>query len=238
MKSIFFLLLFSCCFISGCRKEETVEYSGRLLFTKKFPTPIANREISLRQVGAAIDTSSGLAAGEARTVTDANGFFNIAFRPASFTLSPGWNSNSLLLTSDTVFPRFSRVNYPGPEYGENSPIYIGKVVDTAVIRVTVSANLSATDTMGLEGLTLSGKFYKEYSGRTAAAGSTIVLDTLQNLLFTNFDCSHQTFYNNLLGGRRLISSSGHVTIHGIMTHPQQLSADDEGLKEFTFYYAK
>lgn len=240
-KLIFGLILISSFLICGCRKEKTVVFSGRFLFTKKYPTPVANRKIELYQrgSGAAIGIASGSSSAEANGATDANGSYHIGFKPGKsfFIIFSGSNGNDLEMHStDSLFPSFSRNNIPSDGYEESSPQYIGKIIDTAIIKVRIATTttLAPSDTVALNAMTLSGNIYREYTGMNAAAGSDFVIDTIYNMLFTDFDHVNRTFWNNLEVGR-LKTSWGSKYLRSEMVFPYELSSNDEGSKELSFY---
>jgi hypothetical protein len=124
-------------------------------------------------------------------------------------------------------------------YNSTKPTFIGKSIDTAIIKVDLLSNLEATDTIGVDGYTLNGSLDKEYTGLKGTAGSVLILDTITNMLFTDFDCSTQTFTNNLYAGRKWTTIYGYVTITSEgFPSPYQLSTDDETKKELMFYFKK
>ena len=220
-------------------------FSGHLLLTDKHPLPLANRKIELYQSGspAAVGIISGSSSSSATAMTDANGFFHLSFTPgeSSFIIFSSPSSSPLTLSNplgDTTFPQFSRRNFPSG-YNPDAPIYIGKSIDTAIIKVHLISDLTASDTIGLQAYTLNGRINKEYIGRSAEAGSVIVLDTISKMLFTDFDCYEQKFINTLYAGRQWTTAWGYTTISSAgVVSPSQLSATNETRKEITFYFKK
>lgn len=100
-------------------------------------------------------------------------------------------------------------------------------------------DLTVTDTIGVQGYTISGRLNKEYTGLAAPAGSIITLDTIYNMLFTDFDCNENKFTNTLYAGRKWTTSWGYVTISSEgVNSPFQLSATDETKQELLFYFKK
>jgi hypothetical protein len=246
MKPAFYLLILMTLLFSGCKKEKPIVFSGQLLLTSKFPYPLVNRKIEIYQPGSpsAIGINSGSRSSSATTRTDANGNFRLSFTPgtASFLIFSGTNSNSLSLANssdETAFPRFSRKNFPDSAYDAAKPIFVGKTIDTAIIKVDLSSDLTATDTIGLRAYTISGSIDKEYIGRSGTMGATIVLDTIYNLLLTDFDCFAKKFINTVYAGRKWTTTSGYVTIssYGFIS-PYQFSAIDEAKQEIKFYFKK
>lgn len=246
MKSKAWLLFIFCFLFSTCKKEKPVIFSGQLLLTEKYPFPISNRKIEIYQKGSpgAIGINSGALSSSATTVTDANGNFRVSFIPgtSSFIVFTGVNHNPLTLSNsigDTSFPRFYRRNFPDSGYDPARPIFIGKSIDTGVIKVNLMTDLNPTDTIGLRAYTITGSLYKEYTGRTASAGSIFILDTIINMLFTDFDCVEKKFMNTLYAGRQWTTVWGYKTISGSgWVSPYQLSEEDETKKEITFYFSK
>ncbi|HEY8691093.1 MAG TPA: hypothetical protein VIM07_17805 [Chitinophagaceae bacterium] len=247
MKSIIRLqILVLFLFFSACKKTKPVIFSGQLLLTKKHPVALSHRNIEIYQRGSpsAIGLNSGSSSSSSTSVTDANGFFRVSFLPgtSTFIIFTGANPNSLTLSNsfeDTSLPRFSRNNFPDSGYDAAKPTFIGKSIDTAIIKVILVTNLAATDTIGLRGYTLNGNLDKQYTGLTGSAGSVIILDTISNLLFTDFDCRTKTFINTLYAGRKWTTNSGYVTISSEgFNSPYQLSETDETKKELMFYFKK
>jgi hypothetical protein len=192
----------------------------------------------------AIGINSGSTSSSVTTLTDANGNFRLSFTSgtSSFIIFSGTNSNSLTLGNspyDIVFPHFSRKNFPDSGYDANKPVFVGKTIDTAIIKVILSSDLIATDTIGLRGYTISGSIDKEYTGMTGTTGNIIVLDTINNMLFTSFDCLTKKFNNTVYAGRKWTTGLGYETIsdYGIVS-PFQLSEVDETKQEITFYFQK
>lgn len=232
---------------SGCKKkEEPIIFLGQLLLTNKFPRPLVNRKIEIYQAGssAAIGINSGSTSSAATTNTDANGNFKLIFTPgtSSFIFFSSRNYSPLMLRnspSDTTFPRFSRITFPGPEYDASTPIFVGKLIDTVIIKVGLSSNLTLADTIGLQAYTISGSINREYTRRSGTIGAVIVLDTIYNMLLTDFDCFEKKYNNTLYAGRKLTTSLGYTTIisHGFNS-PYQFSAIDEAKQEITFYFQK
>jgi hypothetical protein len=247
MKLITCLRLLVLIFLfAACKKPKPVIISGQLLLTKKNPVALSLRKIEIYQPGSysAIGFSSGSSSSSAISVTDANGYFRVNFIPgtSTFIALTGTNGNSIILSStpgDTAFPYFYRKNFPDSGYDETKPIFIGKSIDTAIIKVSLVTDLTITDTIGVQGYTVSGRLNKEYTGLTAPAGSVITLDTITNMLFTDFDCSVNKFINTLYAGRKSTTPWGFVTIfsHGFNS-PFQLSATDETKQELLFYFNK
>lgn len=246
MKSVFCLVVLVTFLFSGCKKEKPIIFSGQLLLTKKFPYPLVNRKIEIYQPGSpsAIGINSGSTSSSATTLTTADGNFRLSFTPgtSSFIIFSGINSNSLILKNpldDTTFPGFSRKNFPDSGYDADKPIFIGKTIDTTIIKVDLASDLTATDTIGLLGYTISGRIDKEYTGMSGTTGEVIVLDTISNMLFTDFDCFAKKFINTVYAGRKWTTVWGYVTISGYgLVSPSQLSAFDETKQEITFYFKK
>lgn len=91
-----------------------------------------------------------------KSVTDANGNFRVSFIPgsSSFIIFSGANQNPLTLSNpigDTSFPGFYRRNFPDSGYDPARPIFIGKTIDTGIIKVNLMTDLNANDTIGLRG---------------------------------------------------------------------------------------
>lgn len=245
MKSISYVTVLGfLLFFSACKKSKPVIFSGQLLLTKTHPIALSNRKIEIYQPGSPSAIISGSSSSTGISTTDANGYFNLTFNPgtATFIIFSGSNSSPLVFSSlleDTSFPQFYRRNFSDSNYNPTQPTFIGKSIDTAVIKVYLLSNLDAADTIGLNGYTLYGTLDKEYTGLTGSAGSTMILDTITNMLFTDFDCSTNTFVNNLYAGRKWTTSFGYVTITGVgFPSPYQLAASDEIKKELIFNFKK
>jgi len=232
--------------VAGCKKPKPVTFSGQLLLTKKYPIALSNTPIEIYQAGSAsaIGIASGSSSSKATTSTDANGFFKVNFTPgtSTFILFSGASTKPLTLSSalgDTSRYRFARRNFPDSLYDNTKPIFVAKNIETAIIKTYLLSNLTTTDTIGLRAGTLNGNIDKEYTGLTGAAGSIIVLDTITNLLFTEYDCIQKIFANNLYVGRKFATGQGYTFIssYGVVL-PTQLSAEDEVSRELLFYFKK
>ena len=195
MKSRFCLVVLVALLFLGCKKEKPIIFEGQLLFTSKFPYPLGNRKIEIYQSGSssAIGLSSGSTSSSAITRTAINGNFRLSFIPgtSSFIIFSDTNSNSLTLGNspdETTFPRFSRKNIPDSGYNAATPIFVGKTIDTAIVKVGLSSALTPADTIGLRAYTISGSIDKEYTGRSGNTGAFIVLDSICNMLSNDFNC--------------------------------------------------
>lgn len=230
------LILFLFC---ACKKPRPIVFSGQLLLTKKHPVPLSNRKIEVFQLGgnAIIMGSSG---SSATAVTDANGHFSMTFVPGTtyFAGFSGENNSPLSLAGTEGFPFFIRRNFPEAGYDANKPIFIGKTVDSLIIKVYTFKKITTSDTFGLRGNTISAPFDKKYTGITADSADTFTLDTIYNVLFTDFDCIKKTFGNIDLQFGRLKTYSGYTnqsftaqSLYGL-----GLSAEDETRTEMKFYF--
>lgn len=240
----FFGLLMSAFLFSGCKKPKPLVFSGQLLLTQKYPIALSNKKVEIYQAGSASGILFNSLSSLATAATDANGYFKMTFIPgtSSFTIFNSTNTSSVRFSNsimDTSFPNFSRNNFPEPGYDAAKPIFIGKTIDTAIIKVYLLTALTSTDTLGLRGYTVSGSLDKEYTGRVASFGTTLVLDTISNLLFTDFDCIQKKFTNTIYAGRKWTTSWGYVTIssEGFIS-PYQLSATAETKNEILFYFKR
>jgi hypothetical protein len=239
------VVLISGLLFYNCKKEKPFVFSGQLLLTHKYPLPLANRKIEIFQPGSppAIGINSGSTSSSAAGMTDPNGFFYLSFTSgkSTFIVFSSTNSTPLTLSNsvgDTSFPNFSRRNFSS-EKSNGTPIYIGKTIDTAIIKVNLITTLTSSDTIGLQAYTINGRINKEYTGRSAVAGSVIVLDTISNILFTDFDCLEQKFINTLYAGRKWTTNSGYKAIssEGVVL-PGQVSPSDETKNEIIFYFSR
>lgn len=232
------LLLLLLCF-SACKKPKPVVFSGQFLLTKKNPVPLANRSIEIYQPGgnAIIMGSSG---SSATTNTDNNGRFNIRFVPGSsyFAGFSGENNNPLTVTSSDGNPYFSRKNFPDSGFDPAKPIFVGKQIDTLVIKITCFKAITSTDTFELKGNTINAVFNKKYTGIIADSSHTFTLDTLYNALFTDYDCRSKTFINNSIALARLKFFTGNSTPYSLAlgSYYFELSPEDEIQKEITFIF--
>ena len=140
---------------------------------------------------------------------------------------------------DTLFPSFSRKNFPDSAYDPSQPIYVGKIIDTAFIEMKLMSELNNTDTIGLQANTVNGILDKEYTGLSGSAGTSIIIDTIYNMLLTQFDCRQQKFTNTLRAGRKWATGWGYnfISSQGIPS-PYLLSDMDEVKVAMTFYFGK
>lgn len=234
-------------FITACKKKtEPISYSGQLLLSKKHPVPVSNRKIEIYQQGSApaIGINSGSTSASAAGLTNSSGNFQIDFTPGTsrFIVFYGANSSPLVLQSafgDTVFPNFSRNNFPGKEYNSSEPTYVGKIIDTAIIQVYLNSDLNSTDTIGLRANTVNFGIDKQYTGLSGNAGATITIDTVNNLLLTQFDCYQQRFTNTVSVGRKWTTIWGYSAINSTtFPLPNVFSDLDEAKVEMTFVFTK
>jgi hypothetical protein len=240
----YFVLVF---YFTACRKKtEPTTYAGQLLLSKKYPVPLANRTIEIYQGGnaPAIGLNSGSTSSSEIGLTNSNGYFQINFSPGSsrFIFLSGTNSGSLVLQSaltDASFPSFSRKNFPDPAYDPSKPIYVGKIIDTLVINVFLFSDLNSTDTIGLRANTINGGLSKEYTGLFGNAGLILTVDTVYDMLLTEFDCYEKKFINNFYAGRKWTTGAGYNTINseGIPS-PYLLPDTDESKVEMMFSFRK
>ena len=252
MKQVFhltYLILFltSIFFCSSCKKKlEPIVYSGQLLLSKKYPFAVANRKIEVYQRGTApaIGLNSGSTSSSAIGLTNANGYFQLGFTPGTsrFIIFNGTNSSPLVLQSawtDTIFPGFLRNNFPGLIYDPSKPIYVGKIIDTAIIEVNLISDLNVTDTIGLQTNTVNGSYVKEYSGLSGNVGEFITIDTVYNMLLTQFDCYEKKFSNTLYAGRKRTTVFGYSAISSVgIPSPYLLSDIDEAKVKMLVYFGK
>jgi hypothetical protein len=248
MKSITCLaLVLISLVLSACRKEKTRAYSGQLLLSKKFPTPLVDRavEVFQRGSGSGAILPMGASAAVASSVTDANGYFSMRFTfgKGTFIVFPAANTNPLVLSNsyrDTSYPSFRIENFSDSLFFPRRPIFIGKTIDTLIISVSLLADLAPADTIGLRGGgTVTGKLDREYTGRTGAAGAEIVLDTIINALFTEFDYIQRKFRNQLYGGRKYMTPAGYVAVWAERERlPSDFPENDEGKREITIFFNK
>lgn len=241
------LFIVQLFFFVGCKKKiEPIAYSGQLLLSKKYPFPIANKKIEIYQTGSApaIGLNSGSTSSSAVGVTDANGNFEISFTPGTsrFIFLSGANTKPMVLQSalgDTTFPHFSRKNFPGLNFNSPQPVHIGKIIDSVIVEVFLISDLNSTDTIGLRANTINGNLEKEYTGLSGNAGTSITVDTLTNLLFTEFESFENKFTNTVNVGRKWTTAFGYSTIsyEGIPS-PSLLSDIDETKVTMNFSFRK
>jgi hypothetical protein len=237
---LFFLVV--VFLIGSCRKEQKpITFTGKLLLSKKYPVPLSNRAIEIYQRGSssAIGLNSGSSSSSSNGFTTSDGNFNLKFRPgtAVFIIFSGASIAPLTLSStDGIFPYFSRQYFPDSAYDPTKPIYIGKIIDTVIIKVYLTASINSSDTIGLQTLTIDGRVDKIYTGINATQGSTLVIDTIYNMLLTEYDCLQRKFRNTLYAGKKRTTGFGYTTISGGFVSPNYLSGEDEQKMEMLFYY--
>jgi hypothetical protein len=116
---------------------------------------------------------------------------------------------------------------------------VGKTIEVATIKVNVMSDLTSNDTIGLRANTINGRLDKEYTGRSASAGSVIILDTIKNMLFTRYEGLEKNYINDLYAGRKFTTILGYKTISsGDFVSPSRLSAIDEKQKEIIFNFKR
>lgn len=244
--NILFSFLLIILLFSGCKKDKAIEFSGQLLLSKKYPIPIKNRDIEIYQAGSAsaIGLNSGSSSSTSTGITDANGNFRLSFTAGKsrFIVFSGSNSSPLTLgnsPSDTSFPRFQRQNFPDSGYDAASPIFVGKIIDTAVIIVRLLSKLSLNDSIGLQGVTINGYIEKYYTGLTGNIGDVIKLDSIHNMLFTLYRGFNKEFYNDIYAGYKRPSVVGsQPSYNSAYIDPPVFSKNDEPFREIIFYFKK
>ncbi len=223
----------------ACKKPKPIVFSGQLLLTRKSLVPLSNKKIQIFQSGGSA-ILSGSSSSTAEAITDANGRFSMTFVPGTtyFAGFSGENISPLTLSNalyDASFPYFFRQNFPEQGYDASKPIFVGKSIDTIVVKVYTWKNITSSDTFGLRGTMINANFDKEYTGIRADSGSTFTLDILTNVLFTRFDCIKKTFANDISFGR-VKTISGNKVFVGENQFQEELSAEDEIKKESTFQF--
>ena len=236
---LFFVIIF---LFSACRKEQKpIIFTGKLLLSKKYPVPLANRFIEIYQGGnsSAIGLSSGSSSSTSTGSTTVDGNFNLQFRPgtASLLFFSGASNAPLTLSSrDGIFPGFSRQYFPDSAYDPTKPIYIGKIIDTVIIKANLTVPLISTDTIGLQTTTIDGSLDKIYTGNNALQGSIIPIDTIYNMLFTEYTGIQKKFRNTLNAGKKTTYAAGYTINSNWYIYPPNVSKEDEHKLEIIFYY--
>ena len=230
IKCIGLLLIFFLLF--ACKKPKPIVYSGQLLLTKKNPIPLSNRQIEIFQQGSGesgfIFIFSGSSGSSTTAATDANGRFSFSFASGTSTF---WGSINDSLS-------FMRLHFPETNYDASKPIFVAKTIDTIIIKLKCNKNIVSSDTFALKGITTSGKFDKRFTGIIADSANTLTLDTIYNVIYTNFDCIKGIFANdNIQFGRLktyLGGSSPYFTSQSL--YWIELPAEDEPKREMTFFF--
>lgn len=238
MKISFLYILIISILFYGCKKSEPIVFSGQLLLTKKNPVPLINRKIEIFQLGGSgiIMGSSGASAS---TITDVNGRFSLTFVPGKsyFAGFSGGSISPLTLTSIEGYPFFIKNSFPEIGYDKNMPIYIGKSIDSLIIKFYSFKNISPLDTLAIKGSSIDSVFEKRYTGITADSLTTFNLDTIYNVLFTEFDCNRKIFRNNIqFGELKRYSNPTNGYFIGESYILNELSMEDETKREMTFYF--
>lgn len=236
------ILLMISLFVGGCKKPKPVVFYGQLLLTKKSLMPLSNRRIEIFQLGgnAIIMGSSG---SSAAAVTDANGRFSITFVPGDSYFGPfRGESNSPLTLFGAINDSlsFMRRNFPDSNYDASKPIFVGKTIDSVIIKVNCFKNIFTSDTFALRGITFTGRFNKNYTGLMVDSATSFTLDTIYHVLFTDFESSKGRFANNNIEFGRLKTYPGGTTPSFSSQSPwsMELSADDEPKREMTFTFSQ
>jgi hypothetical protein len=243
--TVLFLLIISFVF-SRCEKERGKSYSGQLLLSKKFPIPLGNRKIQMYEMSRPPGWIHPLAAPYtgATSMTNGGGYFQMNFAMAKglSTISPDTSSNPLVLrspTEDSTFPSFYREHFTDSVYDPSVPIFIGKTIDTVIFKVGLLTALAPTDTIAFSAKTVTGRLEKEYTGKSGSAGSVIVLDTIANVLFTDYSYAKRRYFNMILGGMKYGTYSGYLTfLPSAASLPHDFPEEDEGKREITIFFKK
>lgn len=243
LNKIITLLMFAFLFFSCGKQQKPITFTGQLLLSKKYPVVLSNKNLKIYQQGngSAIGLNTGSTASSANGTTNADGRFEIIFRPgtSNFIFLSGQSTAQITLQSgvaDTSFPTFSREYFPDSAYNPSTPTYVGKIIDSAIIRMNVSDLLTPNDTIGLQIQTINGAVTKNYTALAANTGTTIILDTIYNVLLTNYNCVTKSYYNTLYAGKKATSVQGYSYLSSSFVYPSSLSAEDESKVELIFYY--
>lgn len=240
MKHSFLKLGFVLLLVCACKKPKPIIFTGQLLLCRKTPLPIANRLIEMYQ-GGGNAIIAGSSSSTASALTNANGTFSITFVPgtAYFFAFSGESNSPISLRGREGFPEFSQENFSKSNYDASKPIYVGKTVDMLIVKVKLVSSIVSTDTFGLRGNTTNAAFDKRYTGITADSSTTIVLDTIYNALFTNFDQTGNSFANTIEFGKTKQYYTNYTSLIGSQSlYWDRLSADDEAKREITFFFSK
>ena len=187
---------------------------------------------------------SGVSTADASAVTDGNGRFRITFEleKGLVMLSAPRKYNPLVFrtpTEDSTFPSFYREGFIDSLYDPLVPLYIGKTIDTVIFKVNLLTDLLSTDTIGLLGKTVTGQLEAAYTGRSGSAGSVITLDTITNVLFTDYSYPQREFFNMIFGGRKHGTYMGHLTVlPSAASLPRVFPEADETKREITIFFRR
>jgi hypothetical protein len=238
--SLLLALLFCACH----KNEKAISLHGQILLSKKFPLPFVRQKIDVYQAGSPsipfpISTSGSSATG----VTDSEGRFNISFKPGTtlFLIFRSRNTQPVTLSAgsrDTSLFNFRYSGFADFDASTGTVLYASKIIDTAVISMTLVSDIFPTDTVGIQLKTLQGFADKSYTGLNAKANSTIVLDTIYNVALQDYDGLSKRFRNSLYAGRKVFSpvlSRSYLSSVGF-PRPSDLSAEDESKVNFLFYF--
>ncbi len=235
---ILILFLLALIFLVSCRKDKTVEYSGQILLAQSRPEPLAGRQLDFYQPGGNA-ILMGSSSSSATTTTDASGRFNLTFTPGTGYFA-GFRFSSdapLHIMSDNRFPPFSIDNFHSSNHNPGQPIYIGKIIDTAILKVYFLSNIHPADSIAFLGFTLTGSTQKFYSGISADSSEILTIDTLYGLLITDYDAGSRQFRNyNMQLGTFTRGSAGNIVVNS--NPPVAMPEGDEAKREFIYFYRK
>ena len=231
--------------LAGCRKhEKAISFSGQILLSKKFPLPFVHQKVKIDQPGSPGIPAPIFASGSSTLgFTDGEGKFSVSFKPgtAVFIIFSSQNRSPLTFTAgagDTSLFNFRYNNFGLTDSSAHKPIYASKIIDTAIVKVSLVTDLMPTDSIGVQLRTLQSLADKTYTGLRGNAGSTIVLDTIFNVALQEYDGLSKKFRNNLYAGRKtFLADFGRPFITSVgFPQPIDFSSEDEQKATFLFYF--
>ncbi len=183
----------------ACKKDETITFTGKLIFSSTDPRPVSNYELEFYQSGSpSIPIAIGSSSSSSTTITDQAGNFKHVFTlgKARLIVFSGTNSSAISINGvgNTNFSAFSLRNAPASL--EVFPVF--KKIDAAMLKLNSSKAIEPSDTLTITYLSTTGFKRDTVTGLTIAQGQqNISFATVSNVLFSSYDFVTKKYQNQI-----------------------------------------
>lgn len=201
MKKIIFIL-FVFAVLAGCRKRTRIySIKGKILLSSSNPVPVSNYKLSFYQAGSpGAILPIGASSSSGASVTDAEGNFNCRFPAgeAFFFMLPLSSNVPLSMAGANPDPAINLYwsNIPAKDTALQD-VYLYKMIKKAVIKLNTNAEILSSDTLHIIAPTSTGQHDKFVTGLSIPANTTVAIDTISNLIFSNFDVKTKKYSFNI-----------------------------------------
>jgi hypothetical protein len=199
---------------SSCKKNKhSITIKGTLLQSSSNPVSVSKYVLSFYQGGnsslpIAISTSSASDSFK----TDAMGNFNCNFTEGSGIFIIFTTTNKAAITVSGVTSNGIRSIWTDLAAVDTNVgnIYLYKLVHTAIIEIDPEHDISPADTISEVVPALTGVHTKLLTGLTIAANNPTAVDTVQDVIFTNFSFTTKQYTNTVYMVRNGIYNYDHI----------------------------